>query len=60
MLLGKSGNRGNPIPSVTKMVPTGIQILRSTRPRKTSKARYIESVPQTDTGIQVEQTKVNE
>lgn len=35
-------------------------MLRSTLPRKTSKHKRIDSVPQTDTGGRVEKTKANE
>ena len=36
------------------------KILQSTLPRKVSKVKHIYSVPQTDTGDQVEKTKANE
>ncbi len=35
-------------------------ILESTLPRKASKVRIVRTVPQTDTGDQVEKTKANE
>jgi len=41
-------------------VPSGMQIVVNSLPRKASKINNIESVPQTDTGDQVEQTKTNE
>lgn len=39
---------------------TADPMLRSTLPRKTSKHKRIDSVPQTDTGGRVEKTKANE
>ena len=43
----------------SKFLSSGKEILQSKLSRKTSKIIYAWSVPQTDTGVQVEKTKAN-
>ena len=58
MYLGKSGY--TLILRRDDGVPTGTEVIDAKLPRKVSKHKHYKTVPQTDTGGQVEHTKAHE
>lgn len=48
------------VQGLRKGTSSGVSILVSKLPRKTSKVKHSETVPKTDTGGKVEKTKANE